>query len=154
MNVVPQSSEEVKKAIDNFFCAIGCLKELGVIRSGSYLGDLGEYLACKHYHIKLAESLRNEGYDGIIKNGRKEEKVQVKYHNAAIGTNIKLGDPRKYDSVIVVLGPESTLRQSELEETFLLYKFSSEEVEIECSNNSGFSAGKALFKDKKPDHLF
>lgn len=45
-----------EKAIDAFFSAVDDLKQLGVVRSGKYLGDIAEFLCCNFLKMELAES--------------------------------------------------------------------------------------------------
>jgi len=143
--------EAIKKAIKDFFSAVDILKELDVMRSDRYLGDLGEYLARQcDYNIELAKNLRNKGYDGTSKSG---EKVEVKFHNSTKGRNVSLGDPNTYGYVIVVLGPKSRLRNSAYEGDFLLYKLSASDVAENHLKPSKCSAGKRPF-DRKPDFTF
>jgi len=107
----------VRDAIEQFHAAIAALKKLRVIRSDKYLGDIAEYLCSKHFDMVLSGDQRQEGWDAV-KDG---VRFQIKY-NGAKTTNINIGNPEKYDFVIIVLGPESCLRPKDAgQNTFLIY---------------------------------
>ncbi len=138
-----------KKAIQKFFQAVKDLKSLDIIRSDTYLGDIGEYISKYFYDIELAKSNREPGYDGHDSEGR----VQVKYHGSSIGTNINLGIPTEYDNVLIVLGPNSLLRSSDYKEDFLVYRINSEQVKTYTkAKNNSYSCGKRPFNGK-PDNV-
>ncbi len=139
--------QKYKAALVDFFNAIDELKKLGIIRSDKYLGDIGEYI-CKHfYELELASSGREPGHDGYDKDG----KVQVKYHGSITKTNVSLGNPGEYDSLLVVLGPNSLLRCSDYKEDFLIYRMSSEEVKNYHNHSTNtYSCGKTPFL-RSPD---
>lgn len=133
---------KIKKAIAEFFTSVKTLKCLGVFRSDKYLGDLGEYI-CKYlYDIKLAENGRQQGYDGI--DTKDSSLVQVKFHGSSTRTNIDLGNPDEYDYVLVVLGPDSLLRDPSNTGDFLIYRFSSETVKnYKQGDSNSYSCGKS-----------
>jgi hypothetical protein len=136
-------------AMSEFFDAVAKLRKLGVIRSDKYLGDLGEYIGQHFYEIQLAISGRQVGYDGIDKDG----KVQVKYHGSPTRTNIDLGDPSKYDNLLVVLGPSSFLRSTANTEEFLVYRMSSAAATAHLNKKKGtYSCGKVPFA-RQPDKV-
>jgi hypothetical protein len=139
----------VKQAIAEFFNSVEQLKKLGVIRSDKYLGDLGEYI-CKHfYDIELAKSGRQEGHDGTDPEGL----VQVKYHGSATRTNIDLGDPDEYKNLLVVLGPNSRLRNRETSGDFLVYRIPAEQARQHRQGTSNtYSCGRELFC-RTPDNI-
>lgn len=134
-------------AISAFFNAASALRDIGVIRSDKYLGDIAEYICQHFYNIELAVSGRQPGYDGINHSGR----VQVKYHGSLTRTNIDLGNPDEYDTLLVVLGPNSLLRQSKYTDDFLIYQMSSETARNHFNTKSGtWSCGKRFFRN--PPH--
>lgn len=114
-------------AIKNFFDSAKVLKERGIIKSNRYLGDIGEYICSDLELLKLCDSLRNKGFDGINDEGKK---IEVKFHNAECGTNIQMDKYFKNDKVpefeilLVVIGPESKIRPKKYigQDNFLLYK--------------------------------
>jgi hypothetical protein len=57
-----------------------------------------------------------------------------------------LAKPLEFEQLVVVLGPNSTLRPSGLEDAFILYRFTREEV-IERFRTPGgrYIAGKKVF---------
>ena len=112
------------QAIADFFEAVSELRRLGVIRSDKYLGDLAEYICSHFFAIELAASGRQPGYDGIANDAR----FQIKYHGSSTRTNIDLGDPSQYDTLLVVLGPASMLRDPAYDEDLLVYRMSCESV--------------------------
>ena len=140
----------MEEKILGFFNAVQDLKKAGIIRSDKYLGDIGEYICEQLYKIKLSDSKREKGYDGIAEG----KKYQVKFHNSQTRTNIYLGKPKEYDIVLVVLGPESLLRKGlNCVDSFIVYKFTSSEVE-KFKNKSGYCCGKAQFKEDNIDKKY
>lgn len=122
-----------RKAISEFFKAIRGLRQVQIIRSQRYLGDLGEFLCADAFCIDLARSRRERGHDGL----RGADRVQVKYHGGK-STTADLGDPDQYDEVYLVLGPDSVLRPEGLAEDFLVYKFTAAAVrKFESSKSKG-----------------
>ena len=134
----PQQEQE---AIKNFFMAISKLKQLGIIRSDKYLGDIGEYICVQLYNMQLSKSQRQEGYDGLIG----DKRCQVKFHNSPKRTNIYVGDPSKYDLLIVVLGPNSKLRPDNKND-FLIYKFTPKYISKNCKRKKGYYCAKKDLK--------
>lgn len=110
-------TEAQELAIGEFFAAADKLREIGVIRSDKYLGDIAEFLAAAKFKGELAPDLRQGGYDGHV-NG---SKIEVKY-NGGKSETVSCGNPQRYDELIVVLGPHSVLRASDLTEKYLFYK--------------------------------
>ena len=51
-------TEDQRIALQEFFSAVDRLKELNVIRSNKYLGDIAEFLCVSRFGITLAESGR------------------------------------------------------------------------------------------------
>lgn len=120
------------KAIHNFFKAVEKLQELGIVRSSKYLGDIGEFLASRSFSLKLTESQRQKHIDAQ----KKGKKYQIKFHNAQVGTNINIGDPTKYDFLIIVIGPKSKIREDDHNESeFRIYLFKKKEI-MKWSNKS------------------
>lgn len=131
-----------KQAIQCFFDAVNKLKDLNIIRSDKYLGDLAEYISAYFYDIELAESGRQPGHDGHDQEGR----VQVKYHGSITRTNIDLGKPGEYETLLVVLGPNSLLRSTEYNHDFLIYRMSANQVRKHKNKGSGsYSCGREPF---------
>jgi len=116
---------EEKLAIHNFFKSVEKLQELGVIRSSKYLGDIGEFLASKKLGLTLVKSQRQKDFDALTN----DQKYQIKFHNAKEGTNIKVGSPTKYDYLIIVIGPQSRIREDDHnEDEFRIYIFKKNEI--------------------------
>jgi hypothetical protein len=142
--------KSILNAISDFFAAVAQLRELGIIRSDKYLGDLGEYICTHFYGINLASSGRQAGYDGTDADGT----IQVKYHGSTTRTNIDLGDPEQYQNLLVVLGPSSLLRPTQFAGDFLVYRMSAEQVRRHKNTDKGtYSCGKVPFA-RKPDQVF
>ena len=129
-----------KQAIDNYFIAIEILKSEGVIRSDSVFGDIGEYLCTLVFTgLALVKDKTNEGYDA--EDG--EKKIQIKFSNSKDTKNIDLGEPSKYDSLIVVLGKQSAHRnKDDTNHEYLFYRYTSEEVIENFKVNSGYKLSK------------
>lgn len=134
-----------KQLISEFFAVASKLNDAGIVRSDKLLGDIGEWLCVKAYGLVLAESGRNKGCDGYIGN----KKIQVKVHNAPIGTNISAGNPDKYDELIILIGPRSRLRNTDNKLSFHVYRFSSNEVRETMKRSSGYYCAKGTLERKK-----
>ncbi|WP_223481376.1 MULTISPECIES: hypothetical protein [unclassified Pseudomonas] len=135
--------------IREFFMCASKLLDAGVVRSDKLLGDIGEWLCVQQYGLLLEKSGRHPGYDGTIG----ESRVQVKVHNSPEGTNLNVGNPAKYDELIVVLGPRSRLRVSAELCAFHIYRFSSPEVFSLMKRESGYYCAKKIFASADPDFL-
>lgn len=109
-----------------------------MIRSDKVLGDLAEWICVEFYGVSLATSGRNPGYDGVIG----ERKVQVKAHNSPKGTNLNVGNPDKYDELIVLIGPRSLLRVGPSGQTFHVYRFTADHVNAHFRRDSGWFCAK------------
>lgn len=140
---------EIRAAIREFFLAASKLRTLKVIRSDSYLGDIGEYICHHFYKLELAKSGRQPGHDGSDADGL----VQVKYHGSPTRTNIDLGDPSSYDHVVVVLGPNSLLRPKGIAGDFLVYRMKADSVMQYANPHKGsHSCGRVPFLNP-PDQV-
>ena len=116
-------TKDQETAIENFFVSVSQLKELGIIRSDKYLGDIAEFLGQCWFGLELAESGRQVGYDGKIG----KAKIQVKF-NGGGSTTVNCGDPNEYDELMIVLGPDSALRTADGENSFQIYRIPSDAV--------------------------
>ena len=142
--------QSIPSAIADFFDAAARLRTLRIIRSDKYLGDIAEFICSHFFEIELAASGRQVGYDGKDNEGN----VQIKYHGSSTRTNIDLGDPAHYESVLVVLGPASMLRAAAYADDFLLYRMSSATVrEHARKNKTTYSCGRKPFA-RPPDKTF
>ena len=136
-------SSEQANAISDFMSAVARLRDLGVIKSDRYLGDIGEFLVSQLYGLTLAKSQRQIGHD----TEGPTDRVQIKFHNSTKRTNIHLGDPDSYDRVIVVLGPESLLHpRGNHVSAYCFYEFASDDVREKLRTAGGFSCGRSAFK--------
>lgn len=133
--------------IQEFFDCTSKLLKAGIVRSDKILGDIGEWLCVQKYGLVLEASGRHPGYDGKIGTSR----VQVKVHNSPEGTNLSVGNPDKYDELIVILGQRSRLRVSDVEATFHAYRFPSTEVKRLMKRDSGYYCAKGILENIKPD---
>lgn len=138
-----------KKLIRDFFACAALLLDAKIVRSDKLLGDIGEWLCVKKYNLVLAISGRNPGFDGYI--GRK--KVQVKVHNSSKGTNLAVGNPEKYDKLIVIIGPRSRLRHDNSVHSFHVYHFRSDEVKTLMARASGYYCAKAILNTRKHESI-
>jgi hypothetical protein len=116
-------SAEQMKAIGEFYSAADRLRELKVIRSDRYLGDIAEFIAKECLGMTLATSCREQGYDGHIG----DKKVEVKYNGGKSNT-LLAGKPETYEELVVILGPNSVMRNSELTDNYIIYRIPSTEV--------------------------
>lgn len=133
MNLAQQS------AISAFFDSVSKLEAVGVIRSSRFLGDIGEFLAREGFGVTLVNQLRQAGYDGTDQDG----KVQIKFNNSTEGNNINVGNPKDYETLIVVIGPRSKLREEDHgPNEFRLYRYSKGEVKSWESKSGGYYCAK------------
>ena len=114
---------ELTKALDDFFNSTKRLKDIKVIRSDKFLGDIAEYICTREFNMRLADGSRQVGYDGFIG----DDKVQVKYHGGK-STTVSCGDPRQYNELIIIIGPDSTFRKNGLTARFYAIRIPSNEV--------------------------
>ena len=122
-------SDDEKKVLEDFYTSIKMLKMMEIVRSDNIFGDIGEYLCTKVYpRLQRVQSKINPYYDAI-ENGKK---IQIKFSDSKDTKNIDVGNPDKYDGLIVVLGPNSVHRYAnevaERKNKILFYRFSSKEV--------------------------
>lgn len=142
--------KEQIEALNEFLGAVKELRKCGVIRSEKYLGDIAEFIVQEKFSVKLCENQREKGYDGL---DTKNKKVQIKSHNAPIGTNIQIGEvgegnERKYDDLYIVLGPESLLKQCS-RAVYEVYVFNDYKQEYRRNENKIDSFGqKNLYRGK------
>ena len=132
-----KNNEKNIKAIETFFNSINELKSLKIIRSDTIFGDIGEYLCQVVFNdLRLVKEKTNEGYDAL-ENGNK---IQIKYSGSQGRKNIDLGDPNKYDELIVVLKKESAhIFKDDIKKNkdYYFYRFSSEEVKEKFKTKNG-----------------
>jgi hypothetical protein len=125
-------SSQQEIAIDCFFSSVDRLRDLGVVRSNKYLGDIAEFLCSNLFGMELAESKKQKGHDGTIDGLR----CQVKFSGGSSQT-IDLGNPELYDRLIIVLGPESALRHQGTEGRWLVFNIPSEVILRKNLHNDG-----------------
>ncbi|MHB9955740.1 DUF6998 domain-containing protein [Vibrio campbellii] len=136
-------TDDQLKAITEFFDIATKLEELEVIRSSRYLGDIGEFLCKEKFDIDLEEGLRSEGHDATDENGR----IQIKFSNSVKGNNINVGVPTKYERLIIVVGPNSKLKESDHSANeFRLYSFPSSVVKTWKSPSGNYYCAKTKLK--------
>ena len=138
-----------KELIRKYFKSVAELQDKKIVRSDKVLGDLGEWICVKKYKLVLEASGRHPGYDGRINN----ETVQVKVHNSPEGTNLSVGNPEKYDRLIVLIGPKSRLRIGNEECSFHSYCFTSEDVKRLMTRKSGYYCARGILKDRSYESI-
>ena len=74
-------------------------------------------------------------------------------HNSPEGTNLSVGDPEKYDQLIVLIGPKSNLRIGSIEESFHSYRFNAVEVKKLMARISGYYCAKSILKNRSYDSI-
>lgn len=128
-----------KSAIAAFFESVSKLEAVGVIRSSRFLGDIGEFLAKEGFGVTLVNQLRQTGHDGTDKDG----KVQIKFNNSTEGNNINVGNRKDYETLIVVIGPRSKLREEgHGPNEFRLYRYAKRDVESWKGKAGGYYCAK------------
>lgn len=138
-----------KKLICEYFEAVAKLQSNNIVRSDKVLGDLGEWICVQKYGLVLEASGRHPDYDGKINN----EKVQVKVHNSPERTNLSVGNPNRYDHLIVLIGPRSKLRIGSIDESFHSYRFTSAEVIKLMARRSGHYCAKGILKERNYESI-
>ncbi|MDH5856031.1 hypothetical protein E8K88_03825 [Lampropedia aestuarii] len=137
-------NDEQKSLIQQYFACTARLLDMEMIRSDKVLGDLAEWICVQSYGLELEASGRHPGYDGVIDN----RKVQVKAHNSPKGTNLSVGNPEQYDELFVLIGPRSRLRVGPAGQSFHVYRFTSDQVDLRFRRASGYyCAKKTLAKE-------
>jgi hypothetical protein len=131
---------EQQQAIRSFFNCLDLLKQLKVIRSNVLFGDIGEFLCTIVFEgLKLVDAKTEVGFDAWLDG----KKVQIKFSDSSDAKNISLGNPDKYELLIVVLGSNSAHRMfDDTEDDYLFYKYSSKEVVEKFIVESGYKLSK------------
>jgi hypothetical protein len=133
---------EVANSLKQFFAVQRDLGELGVIRSGDYLGDIGCYVCQLAYGLKVPKRRKPTGYDGKIGKSR----VAVRLNNCPVGNPVRLAEPLDFDELIVVLGPSCLLRPEGVASDFIFYRFTPGEVRKRFKKTkSGYVGGGDVF---------
>ena len=136
-------------ALKQFTAVVKELRDSGVIRSHRYLGDIAEFVCMRTHNVVLEENLRAPGHDGI----RGNKRVQVKY-GGGTKTNVSLGNPDTYEEILVVLGPDSVLRDKAETADLLIYTLTAEDVRACTPGKQGsFSCGKKGWQGKVPERI-
>lgn len=132
--------QEERDALKEFFCGQKKLAQLGIIRSKNYIDDIAKHLCQVMYSLKPAGG--EAGYDGLLGTS----KIKVGINNCPKATPVRLEEPIEFDELIVVLGPNSWLRPENIQDEFIFYKFSREEVLKKFKASRGkYIGGKDLF---------
>ena len=132
MSESDSKANQQEVAIDAFFSSVDRLKDLGVIRSNKYLGDIAEFLCSNLFDMQLADSQKQKGHDGMIDGLR----CQVKFSGGSSQT-IDLGSPELYDRLILVLGPESVLRPQGSDGRWLVFNIPSVVILAKAPHRDG-----------------
>jgi hypothetical protein len=134
---------EQKRLLRGFFQSMSDLVAANIVRSDKILGDIGEWLCAQRFGVSLCQSGRHPGFDGLIA----EKRIQIKIHNSPEGTNLSVGDANSYDELMVVIGPRSRLRaqvKDASSNSFLIYRFTSDEVRSLMKRSSGHYCAKGI----------
>ncbi len=129
-----------KILLKKFFETLQELRTIGIVRSDVILGDIGEFLCTVVFQgLKLVSEKTNKGYDALYN----EKKVQIKFSNSKDAKNVDLGNPSKYDELIVVLGKESVHRMNnDKDSDYLFYRYECKEVKDKFRVASGHKLSK------------
>jgi len=133
---------EIREALKEFFSATKKLAQFDIIRSYQYTKDIGMYLCKVMYDFEPRKSREPAGYDGVIGTS----KVQMEFNNCPRGHPVVLEEPFEFDELIIVLGPNCSLRPEGVLEEFIFYRFTREEVLKKFKTPGGkYIGGKNLF---------
>lgn len=138
---------EVVQAMKAFLSAQKRLNELGVINSGDYIGDIGRYLCQLAYGLAIPEGGRPAGYDGMVGSSR----VAVRMNNCPVGTVVRVNEPLDFDELIVILGPNCSLRPAGVASDFILYRLRPDEVQQRFKATKGGYVGGSDAFDRNYD---
>lgn len=138
-------TDDQRSALREFFKSTEKLKELGIIRSSRYLGDIGEFICKEEFDVVLEDDLRAEGHDARDGDGHR---VQVKFSNSKKSNNINVGNPNKYDKLIVIIGFNSKLKETDHNDAseFRAYFFESSEVKQWVTEKESYYCAKEKLK--------
>ncbi len=120
---------ETTSVLARFFSAQKQLNELGVINSRDYIGDIGSYLCREVYGMQAPKGRSHTGYDGTIGDSR----VLIRPNNCPTGTVVLISDSENFDEVIVILGPNCSLRPPGVASDIIFYRFTREEAQARFS---------------------
>ncbi|WP_405341361.1 DUF6998 domain-containing protein [Fibrobacter sp.] len=130
MNHVINLEKKCQDVLKKYYEALSELEQLEIIRSKNITGDIGEFLALQFYPgLKLVERQNNPDFDAVDADGTK---YQIKYSDSSKTENIDIGNPLKYDKLIVILGPNSKHKQDD-SNLFSAYVFSKTDLEKNLS---------------------
>ncbi len=101
------------------------------------------------YDLEVTKTERQAGYDGTIGTS----KIQVKINNCPVGTPVILGEPGEYDELIVILGPNCSLRPENIPDDFISYRFTREEALKKFRTPNGKYVGKKELFSQGPDKV-
>ena len=133
---------DVSGALRDFFSGQKKLYQLGVVGSRDYLGDIGRYLCRTVYGMETPEGNVQSGCDGTIGTSR----VTVKINNCPVGTPVRVNEPFDFDELIVILGPDCSLRPEGVASDFIFYRFSPEQARQRFAATSyGYEGGRQAF---------
>ena len=121
---------EIKTQLKNFFHSTSQLKQNEIIRSSNYTGDIAEYLCKEIYELDLCKSQREECYDAT----KNDLLYQIKINNSSQKTNQIIGNPNKYDFLLLLITAESKLFNPIYNEYFMaIYRINSDELKNKSS---------------------
>ncbi len=130
-----------QKLIKTFFRSVNNLESKKVIRSSKYLGDIGEFICSRIFHLTLNIDQRAVGHDAVDEN---QQKVQIKINNSSQKTNQDIGDPNTYDYLLLVITNNSKMFDLKYYGYFMLvYK-------INCHDLEGKYIAKNFLKSLLP----
>lgn len=141
MNHVINLEKRCQETLKKYYEALSELEQLEIIRSKNITGDIGEFLALQFYPgLKLVERQNNPDFDAVDAHGNK---FQIKYSDSLKTENIDIGDPSKYDELIIILGPNSKHKQS-ASDLFTAYVFSQKDLKnnLEKTNQGKYTLTK------------
>lgn len=108
---MPDDIERAIEAVEQYAQAISVLRATGVIRSGRFTGDLGEwYIECL-YEAKRTASQTQKGWDILLPETGERLQVKTQSFDPANRWNYLGSDPASFDRLIlVILNEDFTLR--------------------------------------------
>lgn len=148
-----------RQLLRDYYAVCARLREAKIVRSGNVSGDIGEWLVVQAYGLELEDSCRNRGFEGFIEHQGTRYRTQVKVHNASDGWNLNVGNPDLYDVLLVLVGPNSFLRDPLVTEggrhAFHVYIFDPSTIRrtMNSAPKGTYSCAKKVLHADAPDNI-
>ena len=134
----------------DFFTAANKLSSVGIIHSRNYVDDICRYLCSQVYGMKLEDSRLDLSYDGIID----DLKIRTVFNNCPVGHKVILTEPFEFDELIVLLGPNCSLRPEGVSGDIIFYRFTPDNIRLKFDYKDGQYIGGIEAFSRDYDRVF